>query len=291
MRFSKFIWLIFPLFAIFEIALSEVIARSEPELEHIRAATSIVRDGYKQGDLVVITPDWYRQPRVELGSDVLPLPDQARADEKVYKRLWEVSLRGSQSPESSGLIPEFERKFGQIIVRRFLLSQSAEKVYDFIDSLDEAEIFTESGSQKIRCLKVGHRTKCHPIVPDRNVWIGIETISDLDHRPRQCIWAHPLKNRRLLIEFNNVPRGDFLEGHLATDYVLGRHCSSDPVDFSIKIRNETIASHKHYDCDSWKSFRIKLDEFPEKVDVTFVISAENPEKRHFCFQAQMRNGS
>lgn len=287
---ARALWGLVPTIAVIELVLQLHFSSCQPARRDIDAASDLVRAGFRAGDLIVVAPPWFAHARAALGSNMLPLRDQARPDEAVYERLWEVSIRGARASESPAVDPEFVRSFGAIKVRQYNLSPSAVIMTDFTEELDRAMVYAVDGSRRRPCRRNGSRWRCDRQHSDE--WVGTETISDLDHRPRRCIWAHPLaEGQKLRIEFHDVPRGERIEGHTATDYVVGRHCSVNPVDLSIEIDGEEVRTLRHHDCDSWRPFHFDVPSAEgagEPAEIAFVISAPDPSQRHFCFQAQMR---
>lgn len=286
----RWAWLILPLAAIGELVAHSVILARLPDEADLEAAAELVRGDYRQGDLVVVAPEWLAQARSALGPEVMPLRDQARPNADTYERLWEVSVRGERAPEAEGLRPELERRFGRVALWRYELTPRARTVFDFVENLGEARVFEVQGDRRRPCQRRGRRWRCAP--RGRDQWVGTETISDLDHRPRRCIWAHPLpRGKTLRVEFTGLPRDQLLEGHTATDYVVGRHCEPDPVDLAIEIDGRVVERIEHRDCvaDNWNPFAIEVPPGPATATVAFLITAPDPARRHFCFQAQIRS--
>jgi len=285
---ARSLWVLLPAVAVIDIVLQAHLASSHPGEGDIEAAASLVRSGYTEGDLVVVAPKWLAEARRALGGAVLPLVDQARPDEAVYRRLWEVSARGETSPESSGHSPELEKRFGTVAVRRYLLQPSAVVDFDFVTSIDTAVVRSVDGHDRRLYRRRGRRW----VAPGarNDVWVGTETISDLDFLPRRCVWANTLpRPRRLRVEYRGIRRGRTIEGHTATDYVSGRHCASEPVRFTVFVDNRQVLAVSHHDCDGWRSFRVEVPEGSDEAVVAFEISTDDPAEHDFCFQAQMRS--
>lgn len=281
------LWGLVPAIAVIELVLQIHYSSNQPAGPDIDAAAELIQKDFKEGDLVVVAPRWFAQARAALGPEVLPLRDQARPDEAAYRRLWELSMRGVRAPESPRAPPELERTIGAITVRRYAFQTSSVTLVDFTEGLDGATVSSAEGVRRRLCRRTGARWRCEGELRDE--WVGRETISDLDHRPRRCVWAHPLaKGRQLRIEYDDVPRGERIEGHTATDYVVGRRCSVNPVDLSIEIDGVEVHAIRHHDCDSWRPFQVDVPSGSESAEIAFVISAPDPHQRHFCFQAQMR---
>jgi hypothetical protein len=284
----RLVWLLVPLAAVAELVAHSVILARVPAADDFDGAAEAVRAGYREGDLVVVAPGWLAEARRALGPEVMPLRDQARPDEARYQRLWEVSIRGASAVEAAGLEPELERRFGRVTLRRYPMRPRARTLWDFVDRLGDARVLEIDGVRRRPCAKQGNRWRCVP--HSRDIWVGTETISDLDHRPRRCIWAHPLpRGKALRIELSDVPRGSALEGHTATDYVVGRHCGPAPVDLAIEVDGQILSRIEHHDCDGWSPFAVDIPPGSGPVDVAFIVTAPDPDRRHFCFQAEMRS--
>lgn len=280
-----------PIAAVAELVAHQVILARVPATQDFEDAAEVVRRDYREGDLVVVAPAWLAEARRALGPEVLPRRDQARPDEAAYHRLWEVSARGARAPESKALTPDLERAFGRVTLRRYPLTARAKVLFDFVEGMHLVRVDAVRDESRRPCSRRGHQWTCEPGGRDR--WVGTETISDLEHRPRRCIWAHPLSRGDVLrLEFPRVPRGRTLEGHTATDYVVGRHCGPEPVDLAVEIDGEVVINVRHHDCGSWTSwhqFSVDVPGGPGTAEVAFLVTARNPDRRHFCFQAQMRS--
>lgn len=285
MGWPRSLLLALPIIALFEVTVRVYLAATPPPTSDIESAASSVRQGYREGDLVVVSPSWFATARQALGNRVLPLEDQARADEDLYERLWVIAF-GSHNTEAArrGELEE-RRGFGAVTVERYRLTPTADLVFDFVEEFERARV---SADQDTSCHRQRGRWRCGR--RGRNEWIGTETISDMNHRPRRCIWAHPLPDQRqLVIRFDDVARGQRIVGHHATDYVVGRHEGPEPTNFSVEVDGERILSLEHHDRDSWRRFEIEVPEGDGTADVSFIVDAPRFEDRHFCFQAQMRN--
>ncbi len=288
MRWSRFLWLALPLLALAEVALRSFWASDQPADADLHAAADYVNDGYRGGDLVIVAPEWFASARAALGHQVLPLRDQARPDDETYERLWVVSAWGARAPLATGLELEVERSFGRVDVHLYRFSPTARVVFDFVEELDHARVSRVRDGSDLPCRRENDRWRCAER-PGRDEWIGVETISDLDHHARRCIWAHPLPDgESLRITFVGVPRGDRIVGHAATDYVVGRHLGTETVDLAIEVDGNVQHRLTHRDVDGWQRFELDLGRGSARIDLTFVISATTHEGRHFCFQAQSR---
>jgi len=86
-----------------------------------KAASAYVRSEHRPGqDLVVFAPAWVDPVGRQWLGDLLSPGDLGRMDAARYARIWEVSIRGADAPETRGLgAPRLEKQLGALRVRRF----------------------------------------------------------------------------------------------------------------------------------------------------------------------------
>ncbi len=103
--------------ALWEIGTILAVASGGPADEDWRRAADWVRASFREGDLVVFAPAWTDPVGRQWLGDLIPLADAGRMDAARYPHIFEVSLRGSRSPEAGGAEEE-ARDFGALRARR-----------------------------------------------------------------------------------------------------------------------------------------------------------------------------
>ncbi len=260
------------------------------------AAAEVVRRGKRPGDLVVAAPHWIRQTAyMHLGDRIVPLRDAARADTSTYRRLWVVSVRGANAPEAAGRTPEVDQRLGRVRVRRFALPPPANVVHDFLERIGDARVTLEGTGAAQACpwtppgrLRLG-RHVCDP----RHAWnrVSERVMDDLRHQPRRAIWSHPVRGKKTVIRFDDVPLGSVLRGYTGLGYEAARLTGDfPPVRLDVFVDDVRQKRVVHRQRDVWKPFELDTrTERGTRADVRFEVSARAPGMRHFYFVADTRD--
>lgn len=124
--------------------------------EDFAAAAQAIRGEFQPGDLITIAPPWADAlGRAELG-DLMPLAMVGRADGRAYRRIFELSLRGARSDDTTGLVAESLRSFGRVQLLRY--SQTPVAVpYDLVEHFPEAQ--SSGGLVERRTLEINYRPR------------------------------------------------------------------------------------------------------------------------------------
>jgi len=284
----KLLWFLVPILGIIELVAQAAIDHSVPPIEDWDAAAEAIRSGHRKDDLVVIAPWWATHARMSL-ADFMPMEDQARADASVYRRLWEVSIRGAEAPEADGLDSDFEEHFGKVRVRRFNLGTPASVRYSFLHHLDEADVSTVNASGAASKCSFSTSRWLWQCAKARWAWTGPVVIDDEEHRPRQGIWAHPIRGKRIRFLYSGIPAGKMLYGYTGIRYFAARSGDGDPVHLDIFVNGKRLLEVIHNDPDGWKHFELPLNASGESVDVAFEVYSKGTGNRHFVFTADVRD--
>ena len=95
----RFAALAVPVLGLVELGAHFFFARRAPELEEWRAVREPVAELKREGDVVVVAPEW-AQPnaRWALGDDLMPVRDLGRPDETAYPRAIEINTEKLREP-------------------------------------------------------------------------------------------------------------------------------------------------------------------------------------------------
>jgi len=109
------------LLAAWEIGQLAYVHAAAPGDSDWKAATALIRAELRPGqDLIVFAPDWVDPLGRKWLGDELTLDDLGRMDAARYARIWEVTVRGAEPPETEHLgAPTYTVHFGGVRVRRF----------------------------------------------------------------------------------------------------------------------------------------------------------------------------
>jgi hypothetical protein len=125
------------LIAIWQVAAVGCAEKRVPADEDWARAAAHVRERHAPDELIVFAPAWLDPVgRLHLG-DRIPIEMAARMDAARYRAIWELSARRARAPETRGLVPSHEVRFGGVRVRRYE-QEPAEVVTDFVDAFAAA---------------------------------------------------------------------------------------------------------------------------------------------------------
>ena len=290
-------WVLVPLVAAGELGRHHQIDAAVPDDAAWRAAARTVRRGFRDGDLVVVAPEWAAQvARPHLGERLQPLEDVARADTARFGRLWVLSIREARAPEEEGARPDGAWAHGRVTVRRLRLPEPARVHFDFVRALHRARVAVVRAGVETPCPFVraargigGGKFRCDP----RQDWnhVGVEVLDDLDRRPRLGIWAHPVRGATVAIKYADVPMGERLDGHMGLRYEAAKRLEHGPVHLRVRVGERSHGPFIERDGDSWKAFSIDTRALAgRRALVRFEVTAPDPAMRHFYFAAEARSG-
>ena len=268
-----------------------------------KQATELVRSQFAQGDRIVAAPAW-NDPfvRQQLG-DLITIADAGASDLAGVKRLWELSIRGATSDWSPKSKPDFEQRFGGVLVRRWALSEPS-VVYDFTERIYEARAeFVQGGVVRTCDLKTapvkGGGLFGGAMAPKRRFvcdpgrtwgWVGPTVIEDLDLQPRRCVWQHPTGPEPVTSVFKDVPVGSALRLYMGLYYIHERPLDGVPFEVAVKIAEGPLLRFEHTDGEGWKRVDVDLTDVPQgasSVDVAVSTTVSNRHRRTVCWHAVM----
>jgi hypothetical protein len=287
--------------AVFELVAHPLIHAAIPSEESWEAAAAFVRTRYESTDRIVAAPSW-ADPivRNHLG-DLLSLRMAAPGDVAGIGRLWEVGIRGAGTRDEP---PALEADFDRVRVRMWPLSND-ELLYDFVDAIANAEVelLGADGSKVCPWVKVpsarGGLGRGPMAPPERFVcdsrrpwlWVGATILSDLELKPRRCIWQHPAGTDPVRVTFADAVLGDRLLVHGGIDYQAERQRMHAPVSLRVFVDDQLVGKLVHRDGDGWSALEIDTSKLGlERAKVRFETSADDPGARLFCWSASSVNG-
>jgi hypothetical protein len=290
-------WVLVPLVAAIELGRHVQIEADVPTAAQWRDAARTVARDFRDGDLVVVAPEWAAQvARPYLGERLQRLEDVARPDTSRYARLWVLSIRGARAPEEARAEPDGSWLHGAVTVRRLRLPAPARVHFDFVRQLHTARVSKVKGRQITECAWMrtsqgiaGGRFRCDPRVEWNRV--DVQVLDDLDRRPHLGIWAHPVRDATIAIEFEDVPMGERIAGHTGLRYEAAKRMRQGPVRLRVLVDDRAHGPFVERDRDSWKAFSVDTRALAgRRARVRFEVTAPDPGMRHFYFEADTRTG-
>ncbi len=282
----------FALLAIYETAHAIYAPRAVATDGDWESAAAAVRAAYRPGDLIVFAPEWADQVgRQHLGD--LVTPEMAgRADDDRYGRVWEVSIRGAGD---CGRILQ-ESQHGRVRVRLCEKAPAVAVAYDFTAHLAEARVTQvpadgrRSGveqpalaglpdTDETACLTDAGGFRCATTRVERRTL-------EIDYRPRRGVLAPVDGGLVTRIEFPSATLGAELVGYTGIHDYYSRKNSDGPVDFTVFVDGQPVATVHHRNEDGWRRFAVATK--PGTHAVRFEVRAPSAAWRTFGFHAEAR---
>lgn len=299
------VWLLFLALAMVEVVAHVVTRARVVEEDDWARAAERVRAEWREGDLVVVAPDW-ADPllRQHLG-DRITLKDAGRSDLAQVSRLWALSIRGHRPAEAPAGAPEHDEQVGRVRILRWDMPGDA-VLYDLTDHVEEARVTMVEGGREVPCTwrsegrPRGGGLGAGPITPAARhvcdarrpwLWVGNTIQDDLDLRPRHCVWQHPAGPEPIRASFSDVPLGERLVLYADLYYEHERDRAHGPVHLAAFVDGEEIGRMVHHDGDGWKRMVARTQrggERRERGEVTIEVSAPDPNLRSVCWAATTR---
>ncbi len=298
-------WLLFLAIAVVEVVGHVVVrARVVDEQDWVAAAERVRRE-HRDGDLVVVAPEWADPILREHLGDVISLEDAGHSDLAQYERLWVLGIRGHLPAERPEGAPELDEQFGRVRVLRWRLPPS-EVLYDFVENVADARVtMVENGAERPCPWREEGRARggglgAGPITPAARhacdprrpwLWVGATMQDDLDLRPRWCVWQHPSGPEPIRATFDDVPLGERLVLYGDLYYEHERDRAHGPVSVAVRVDDEEIARMTHVDGDGWKRLVASTQrpgQHRERGRVTIEVTAPDPNLRSICWAATTR---
>ncbi len=289
-RYSRYVLLLvflgLWLFCLVEYGLRP--SRRLPREDYVALAASL-EEGFGERDVIAFSPFWAERGRLWLGQHpVLGVRDPSIEDLSLYAKLWLVGVfEQDTAPVREALASQYEHesseRFGKLTLDRFVLPAPNRTVYDFWDEVDRAQVRV-AGKTTIKCNRwANQRWKC----PGDRDWHYVgRLVTDIDYNPRRCLWAHPVGEGPLQIEYSKVTLGSVLKGwHGIRRTAVGRNPSD--VKLVVEIDDEQVGSFLAQDKIGYFPFEIDTRAIAgEKHTVRFSVSSKRAGRRHYCFEAR-----
>ncbi len=157
-----------------------------------------------------------------------------------------------------------------------VLAGRSNSEFDFVEQLEDADVFLVQGSSQRKCPWVMGQHVC-----GNEVFKRVETrTAAFEEGWRQCIWAHPQKGKKLTLAFD-VRNASKISGEFG---VAKSANGNRPVNFQVAADGVEVYSGKTGRDGALTEFESPVQS-PKKIQ--FVIDAPNVGARHFCFSASL----
>ena len=293
-------WIALLGFALFEVGAHAVTRMRVPTPQDFHEAASFVRRRMQPRDLIAGAPAWADPLLREALGDRIDLAMAGRSDSAAYERLWALSIRDAQVREAPPGAPELERRFGEVLVRRWSLGASTVR-YDFVEHAMQAAVSVLSGGDGRACrlrhfgpprgggLGVGFLPPVQRFDCDRSTWVGPVVLEDLDLQPRYCLMNAAPRDRPLRVTFFDVPLAKRFVLYGGLYYERERMRRGAPAHVRVLIDGRLAGQMTHVDGDGWKRLEFATPSTARSGQVAIDVIA--PDRRSFCWAATTREGA
>ncbi len=153
MKWTHLAFLLVPVLGLAELGAHFWFARRPPNEAQWKAAAPKLAGHRREGDLVVVAPQWAEPAaRQVLGDALMPVRDVARPDETRYATAMEISIVGQRSKHTLGWRELERHDEGKFVVRRLENPGYQKILYDFVDHVNGEEVTAAlTGAQERSC--------------------------------------------------------------------------------------------------------------------------------------------
>ncbi|HET7542159.1 MAG TPA: hypothetical protein VFK05_19965 [Polyangiaceae bacterium] len=306
-RHAKYLWLLVPLFGLGELGASVYFSKRAPQFEEWRGLSPEVRARKKDGDLIVIAPEWAEPlARTAFSDSLLPIFDVARADESGYPRALEIAALGSENPLVAAWPVISQEQIGKFSLRTRKNPRFSPPLFVLTDHALPSELtVSERGpSGESRECRYGTRPPssasgllARPAFPRQRFscgpgegnFVGTTIIEDQHDRARRCLWANPAPGGLLTLNFAHVPLADWLDGYIGFPYFRFRDPGWPKVTVAFAIDGVALGTHDHLPESGWQPFRLSTAQFRgSSAEVRIQIFGADSRELELCFYAATR---
>jgi len=302
----RWLWLLVPLVALWELGAHIYFSRRAPTLEEYRTLVAPVRAVKQPDDALVFAPAWAAPlARHALGDGLWPLDDLTRPSLDTARRVVELSILGQTSREVASWPIQRASQHGPFQLRVRTNPAYEKPLFQVVDAVarGQVHVFRRHEGTRYDCRYKANappRTgglHGHVAFPKQRFvcgkeeveFVGVTIIDDQDYRPRRCVWAHPPRQGVLWLRFDDVPFGDELLIHAGLSYFTMRDGMGPSISLRAYVEGNRIGSHRHQDEQGWVAARMATSRYRNtRGRLEFEISSAGFEHRHFCFSAMTR---
>jgi hypothetical protein len=254
-----------------------------------RAANARIQAEKRDGDLVVLAPDWATRGRDFLtAAPVAPGFDLARDVYPDTRRQWLVALADAPRFDLAAARDALRARasavgegarVGGLWVEPFEIAGPVRR-FSFTDAVAKATVSLEGvRAEPCRWLAGEARHQC-----PRGSWNHVRAATfELGERPLRCLWAHPVDRESLRLRFAGVPHGARVAGR--GGFVGQSFRSGPPVQLALRVDGAEAGRTVFASVAGIQAFSLPVPEGAGPHVVELDVTAERSGMRHFCFDA------
>jgi len=236
----------------------------------------------KRGDIVLFLPDWEKNDILALdGLPIFTSSQNQYVNLYGFKRLFVIKntmhYKSSSIPLINEMFSNKKMNFGPYNLEEFRLPD-----FNLSDKVERLRVSVEDENGRRSCTKEKDKYRCGDMGWQ---YVGLTTV-DINGQMSECIWAHPIGEKRIIIE-SDLPVG--LSGNFIFYRALASTSGFDTVkpevQTAIYINDKPQFSSVTIRQRDWIKDRFK---FPESNPKSVRIEITTPQeyKNHFCFNLE-----
>lgn len=301
-------WLlcVVPLISVVELGLHIKQTTSDvvPEADWIAARDAIVSE-ILPDDLILFEPFWADPLGRRTFAELATAKREGRSDERRFARAFEVSIRGARNEAIANWRRLKELRIGAVTVTLWENPSFTRVIDDALDLVTPERLSVSrvgnDDDEQACTFQRGTSAGGSTVVPQgllvpaskfvcQGGHVGVAVLHDLEHRPRLCIYATPMRDASLRLKFSDVTFGSSLHGHSGIQWLVERTPKPEKVAVSFSAFDRPIGTHFHKVGAGWVGFELPTPELDGKKG-DLVAEIEPSAQRQFCFEVTTRKGT
>jgi hypothetical protein len=260
-----------------------------PSILDWRAAAAVLGRDARPGDAVALEPWWAERAREVLPAwlPVMAFPRLAGEDLVGVRRVWLLALPGAPRHRADlggdlaarAAAVSGPQRLGGLELTRYDVRSPTLPLAFLPDRLASATV-SVGDRPCARDARGAFRCPAPPFV------VVAREVREVSYLPRPCLYAHPSPGAPLTLSFPGVPLGRALRGHTG---IVGEAAwaGKSAVRLSVKIDGHDEGFTEEPPAQpGWHPFEVDTARHAGRsVTVTFVVTAPDVTRRHFCFDA------
>ena len=247
-----------------------------------RSAASEIRESYKKGDVVAIFPSWMREDVAAFeGMAAVSPREDSYVNMHGFSRLW-TAVNTKHAPDRLQ-IKNVMREVKSSNTKNVAIRLYDLPPYNATGEFPKASVYRIEGDKREPCEKRPDGTfKC-----GTEGWQYVGPLKgDVGGAQSECIWAHPMRDRKIEIELPPPPAGTskfnvytaFLDSGAGGGHVPA-------VKFELLQNGRQIKAYDHPQRQGWIISQTPFSSDASKPVIVRISTAEEG-RQHWCFNVE-----
>ncbi|HOD06927.1 MAG TPA: hypothetical protein PKG98_02405 [Myxococcota bacterium] len=281
------IGLLIPVASIVYFGMDLFYVQRAPAAPDWQEAARVVHEGWKEGDLVVFSPQWAQgaSPLLKgLKVDTAENPDWYEASKA--SRVWVIGSMDGFDPEPpDGWKTLSEIAGSKVSVDLWQPPSGRELAYSLLDNIDDAVVSRIHPKRREICSNLkDSRWYCGKV----HSWLFVgHSRKDIAGRVRDVVWAHAIDRTVVEAVWPKVPGDGTLTVHWGLTQRAAEAAEGKPTSFKVFLNGKAVLEDTlEVDEHTWHTIDIPI-KGTEPSEVKFQISSPGAQSRQVCFTADL----